>query len=143
WSASLARGGRVLVRALRPIAGGLAGVAAAALGRQRFLVTRGMVLVALAFAFATSTATFNATYNTQSLIDAALTNGADVSVTAPQAWAGAADLAAFSAVPGVIASQPVQHRLAYVGTDLQDLYGIDPTHIAEATTLANSYFANG
>jgi putative ABC transport system permease protein len=30
-----------------------------------------------------------------------------------------------------------------VGTDLQDLYGIDPVRIGDATTLANAYFASG
>jgi putative ABC transport system permease protein len=139
----LARGRRTLAQVLRPIAGELSGVAAAALGRQRVLVTRGLVLVGLAFAFATSTAVFNATYNTQSKVDAALTNGADVSVTAPDAWAGAQELAALGTVPGVAAVQPMQHRLAYVGADLQDLFGIDPARIGEVTTLANGYFANG
>ncbi|WP_316149635.1 hypothetical protein [Cupriavidus sp. BIC8F] len=34
----------------------------------------------------------------------------------------------------------MQHRLAYVGTDLQDLYGIDATHIAAATRMSDAYF---
>jgi putative ABC transport system permease protein len=141
--AGLARGRRLLAEAVRPIAGGLSGVSAAALGRQRVLVTRGLVLVALAFSFATSTAAFNATYNAQSQVDAALTNGADVSATAPTAWASGPEVAALAQLPGVVAVQPLQHRLAYVGNDLQDLFGVDPTRIGEATTLANAYFANG
>lgn len=48
--------------------------------RQRVLVTRGVVLVAIAFSFAVSTAVFNTTYNAQSRVDAELTNGADVQV---------------------------------------------------------------
>jgi putative ABC transport system permease protein len=43
-------------------------------------------------------------------------------------------------LPGVKAAQPMQHRYAYVGNDLQDLYGIDPLHIGEATRLADAYF---
>ena len=35
------------------------------------------------------------------------------------------------------------HRYAYVGADLQDLYGIEPTAIGRVTTMANVYFANG
>ena len=35
------------------------------------------------------------------------------------------------------------HRYAYVGADLQDLYGINPNAIGGATTMANAYFANG
>ena len=34
------------------------------------------------------------------------------------------------------------HRYAYVGADLQDLYGIDPRSIGKATTMANAYFNN-
>ena len=34
----------------------------------------------------------------------------------------------------------MQHRFAYVGNDLQDLYGIDPAHIGEATSMSNAYF---
>jgi putative ABC transport system permease protein len=37
----------------------------------------------------------------------------------------------------------MQHRYAYVGTDLQDLYGIDPTRIGTATPMSDAYFANG
>src|SRR5205809_2460781 len=44
-------------------------------------IATGTALVALAFAFAAATAIFNATYNAQLLVDAQLTNGADVTVT--------------------------------------------------------------
>ena len=37
----------------------------------------------------------------------------------------------------------MMHRYAYVGADLQDLYGIEPTAIGRVTTMANAYFANG
>jgi len=37
----------------------------------------------------------------------------------------------------------MQHRFAYVGQDLQDMYGIDPTRIANATSIADAYFADG
>jgi putative ABC transport system permease protein len=47
------------------------------------------------------------------------------------------------ALPGVAAAQPMQHRFAYVGNDLQDIYGIDPLHIGDATNVSNAYFANG
>ena len=35
----------------------------------------------------------------------------------------------------------MQHRFAYVGADLQDLYGIDPRRIERATTLSDAYFS--
>jgi putative ABC transport system permease protein len=140
---SLARDGRVLRRLLRPVARGLAGAVAASMGRQRVLVTRGAVLVAVALSFAVSTAVFNTTYNAQSRIDAELTNGADVTVMGSTAAPPGSRLAELRDLPGVAAAQPMQHRFAYVGTDLQDLYGIDPAHIGEATRMSNAYFADG
>ncbi len=143
WEGGLAHGRSILARLLRPIAHGLAGVVAAALGRQRALVTRGVVLVALAFSFATATAVFNTTYNAQSRVDAMLTNGADVAVTGTTAAPPSSKLAALAALPGVVAAQPMQHRFAYVGNDLQDFYGIDPRRIGDATHISNAYFAGG
>jgi len=35
------------------------------------------------------------------------------------------------------------HRYAYVGSDLQDMYGVDPHTIAAATKLQNAYFRGG
>jgi putative ABC transport system permease protein len=37
----------------------------------------------------------------------------------------------------------MQHRFAYVGNDLQDLYGIDPSTIARATPMSNAFFGGG
>ncbi|MEO7908336.1 MAG: ABC transporter permease, partial [Roseiflexaceae bacterium] len=143
WSSGLARGRHVLAALLRPVARGLSGVVAASLGRQRALHTRGVVLVALACAFATSTAVFNTTYNAQARVDAELTNGADVLIRGTTAAPPSSKLQELAALPGVAAAQPMQHRFAYVGTDLQDIYGIDPAHIGDATSMANAYFANG
>jgi putative ABC transport system permease protein len=143
WSGGLARGRRELAALLRPLAGGLTEVAAAALARQQALLTRGVVLVALAFAFAISTALFNTTYNAQAQVDAALTNGADVTVRGSTAAPPGTKLADLAALPGVAGIQPMQHRFAYVGNDLQDLYGIDPAHMGQATAISDAYFANG
>ena len=35
------------------------------------------------------------------------------------------------------------HRFAYVGTDLQDLYGIDPRAIGRATNMSDAFFGGG
>lgn len=143
WSGGLRHGRRVVAGALRPIARNLADIVAASLARQHVLVTRGVVLVSLATAFAVATGIFNTTYSAQGRVDAALTNGADVTVTGTTSAPASAVLAQLQALPGVTAAQPLQHRFAYVGNDLQDLYGIDPKTIGQATTLANAYFANG
>ena len=52
-------------------------------------------------------------------------------------------MAKLAALPGVVAAQPLQHRFAYVGTDLQDLYGVDPLNLGKATYLSDAYFPNG
>lgn len=142
-NAGLARGRAALAGFLRPMAGSLATIIAAMLGRQRVRVARGIVLVALATSFAVSTAIFNTTYGAQSRVDAQLTNGADVTVTGSTASPPSDKLTELRAVPGVVAAQPMQHRAAYVGNDLQDMYGIDPEKIGEATTLADAFFAGG
>lgn len=36
----------------------------------------------------------------------------------------------------------MMHRLAYVGSDLQDMFGVDAKRIGQVTTLSNAYFAN-
>jgi putative ABC transport system permease protein len=133
----LLRGRRPLARALRPLAGGLAPTVAATMGRQRRLLARGLALVALTVAFAGSTAVFNSTYRQQAEVDARLTNGADVTVT------GAADPARLGRVAGVISVEPLQHRYAYVGADLQDLYGVRPATILRAGKLQDAWFQGG
>ena len=129
--------------ALRPVAGGLADLIAGFLARQRRRITVGIALTALAFAFATSTAIFNSTYQAQSRIDAELTNGSDVTVTGTAAAPTGQVLDQLAVLPGVTAAAPMQHRFAYVGTDLQDFYGIDPATIGQAASMSNAYFANG
>lgn len=135
WRAAIAR-------VFRPLAKTLSPVVAASIARQRHVVTRGVVLVGLAFSFAVSTAVFNTTYNAQTRVDAELTNGADVAVTGSTAYPAASQLAAIRSTPGVAAVQAMMHRFAYVGNDLQDIYGIDPNHIGEATTISNAFFSN-
>jgi putative ABC transport system permease protein len=137
---ALSHGRRPLARLLRVLAGPLADLVAASIGQQRRRVTQGIALVALGFAFATSTAIFNTTYNAQARVDAELTNGADVTVTGTAQAPASNHLQELARLPGVTAAQPLQHRYAYVGNDLQDLYGIDPLHIGEATRLADAYF---
>ncbi|GAA1311320.1 hypothetical protein Psi02_55210 [Planotetraspora silvatica] len=140
----LRRGRPFLARLLRPAAGPLADTVAASLSRQGTTVVRAVVLLALAGAFATSTAVFNSSYRQQAEVDAVLTNGADVTVTEPPAsTAGQADAARVAALPGVQHVEPIQHRYAYVGADLQDLYGVRPSTVVAAGRLQNAYFAGG
>jgi putative ABC transport system permease protein len=140
----LGQGRRVVAVVLRPLAGPLSGAVAATLSRQRRSVARAVVLITLAVSFAASTATFNATYRQQAEVDARLTNGADVTVTEPPGGTVAASAATdLKTVPGVRAVEPLLHRFAYVGADLQDLYGVRADTITTATSLQDAYFAGG
>ena len=114
------------------------------MSRQRPLLARALALVALTVAFAGSTAVFDATYQQQAEVDARLTNGADVTVTeSPGAGVGPGGGARLQAVGGVRSVEPLQHRFAYVGADLQDLYGVRPNTIGAAGKLQDAWFAGG
>ncbi|MGH3436913.1 MAG: ABC transporter permease [Sciscionella sp.] len=140
----LGHGKRTVGKGLRPLAGGLAQIVASSMSRQRRVLARSIVLLGLAVAFAASTATFNATYRAQAEADAQLTNGADVTVTeSPGVHVPPSAAANLSTVPGVRGVEPVQHRFAYVGADLQDLYGVRPSTIRNVTALQDSYFKGG
>ena len=124
--------------------GGMSGVVAASMSRQRRLLSRGLLIMALTASFAVSTAVFNATYAAQSRVDAQLTNGADVTAsTTAAAGLPPGAVTAARRLPGVAAVQPMMHRFAYVGNDLQDLFGIDPRHIGEATSMSDAFFQGG
>ncbi len=140
----LVRAGSMLAFVIRPISRALTPIVAASMSRQTQLLARGLVIVALSMSFALSVAIFNTTYMNQARVDAELTNGADVTVTS----AGTNGLppsivASAKALPGVAAAEPMQHRFAYVGNDLQDLYGINPSSIGNATPLSDAFFTGG
>jgi putative ABC transport system permease protein len=139
---ALGRGQSMVATLLAPLSAALAPIIASSLSRQQRRVSRGVALIALAFAFATATAIFNSTYNAQSRVDAELTNGADVTVTGTTAHPASELLPKLTAIPGVIDAEPMMHGFAYVGTDLQDVFGINPATIGKHTTISNAYFAN-
>ena len=100
----------------------------ASLGRRASAVNRGLVVIGLLLAFASRSAIFTATYDQQANVDAQLTLGADVTVSSPPGVAASSDLPAkVASVPGVAATTALDHSYAYVGPDLQDTYGIDPS----------------
>ncbi|MGW3123193.1 FtsX-like permease family protein [Streptomyces sp. NPDC001107] len=140
---ALTHGRPVLARLARPLTATLAGTTAAVLSRRRRPLARSVVLLALAVSFAISTAVFNATYKQQSEVDARLTNGADVTVTEPPGARIAPGDGAALKISGVRHVEPLQHRFAYVGSDLQDLYGVRPDTITQATSLQDAYFSGG
>ena len=140
----LERGRPLLERLARPIAGGLAGVVSASMSRQRRLLSRATVLMALTASFALAIAVFNTTYATQAKVDAQLTNGADVSATTTTLTGlPPGTVRRFAVLPGVASVAAMEHRFAYVGNDLQDLYGIDPSTIGATTPMSDAFFGNG
>ena len=142
WTAFLRHGKPTLSTMIVPVAGAFSTVVAASMSRERMRIAKSVVLVALAFSFAASTAIFNTTYDSQANVDAQLTNGADVTVTGTAASPASAALKEIQSVHGVAWAEPMQHRFAYVGTDLQDIYGINPATIGNATTISNAYFTS-
>ncbi|MFI0188442.1 FtsX-like permease family protein [Streptomyces sp. NPDC017082] len=140
---ALTHGRPALARMARPLTATLAGTTAATLSRRRRPLARSVVLLALAVSFALSTAVFNATYQQQAEVDARLTNGADVTVTEPPGARVPPGAGPALGIAGVRHVEPLQHRFAYVGPDLQDLYGVRPGTITQATSLQDAYFAGG
>jgi putative ABC transport system permease protein len=132
----------LLRRILTPFAGNLSSIIGASLSRQATRISRGTGLLTLATAFAVSVAIFNFTYDRQASVDAELTNGADVNVTGTTADPAGAKLRQIRDTAGITAAEPMMHRYAYVGSDLQDIYGIDPQAINRVTTIVNTYFVN-
>ncbi|MBV9097370.1 MAG: ABC transporter permease, partial [Frankiaceae bacterium] len=112
----------------------------AAMRRRRRGIARAATVLAVALGVAGSTAVFTATYRNQSHLDVALTVGADVAMQLPSDPSTATRLTALAKrAPGTTAVSTQTHRFAYVGSDLQDLYGIDPAAIARATPLLDAF----
>lgn len=137
----ISRNGVLIRTIVTPVSGPLAPIVAAALSRQSRRLTAGIAMTALAISFATSTAIFNATYDAQARVDAELTNGSDVTVFGTADKPAGPYLATLASLPEAAQAEPMQHRFAYVGADLQDLYGIDPARIQRATSFSDAYFS--
>ncbi|SDP69631.1 FtsX-like permease family protein [Phyllobacterium sp. OV277] len=139
----LRQNGAALRAIVRPISGLMTNVVSATFSRQARRLTLAIGMIAMAVSFATSTSIFNLTFNNQARVDAELTNGSDVTVFGTTIQPAGNQLAKLEAIPGVAAARSMQHRFAYVGADLQDLYGIDPARLPAATNLSNAFFSNG
>ena len=113
-------------------------------GRRGAAINRGLLVVGLLLAFGVDLGLFTATYDQQARVDAQLTLGADVVATAPP---GAIRQHALerrvAGLPGVAGTTALDHSYAYVGPDLQDIFGIDAATFTRGTTLRDSYFVGG
>lgn len=106
--------------------------------RRRHLVARGATGLAVAIAVTISTAVFTSSYDQQARVDVALTVGSDVAVTTAADATKGLD-PSIAKVANVQAVEQVSHRLAYVGPDLQDLYGVDARTIGRAAPLQDAF----
>jgi putative ABC transport system permease protein len=141
---ALRRGRPLIARASRLLSGQLGGSVASSMFQQRSSIARALALIALTTCFAATTAAFNATYQQQAEADARLSNGADVVLAARSTSGLPASLrSSVARIPGVSASEPLQHRYAYIGRDLQDLYGVDAQTIVRGARLQDSWFGGG
>ncbi|MDX6467595.1 MAG: putative transport system permease protein, partial [Gaiellaceae bacterium] len=116
----------------------------ASAGRRGAAINRGLLVVGLLLAFGVNLGIFTATYDQQARVDAQLTVGGDVVVTAPPGAIAKNGLVAKIAQTGGVAGvTPVDHSYAYVGPDLQDIFGIDPATFQQGSALRDSYFLGG
>ncbi len=101
------------------------------------------LILILTVAFGVSLSGFAATYRQQQRVDAELTLGADVRVTpdrsTPQTAAFASSL---RNTPGVVAATPFDLNVAYVGSELQDIFGVNVFSLRQTATLADSFFVD-
>src|SRR5205807_8237583 len=132
----------------RGVAGGraedLRGFLLASASRRAHAINRGLVLVGLLLAFGVNLGIFAATYDQQANVDAHLTLGADVVATAPPGVAAGHNLERkVAGVKGAGGTTGVDHSYAYVGPDLQDVFGVNARTLTNGTTLRDSYFVGG
>ncbi|MCW2749549.1 MAG: hypothetical protein JWR83_659 [Aeromicrobium sp.] len=113
---------------------------AATLRQRRRVIARGAAGLAVALGLAFSTAIFTATYDAQSRLDVALTVGSDVAVVEPTgSTIGPEGARSLTGVNGVRSVEPLQHRFAYVGPDLQDVYGVQAKSFARVAPLQDAF----
>ncbi len=116
----------------------------ASAGRRGAAINRGLLVIGLLLAFGVNLGLFTATYDQQARVDAQLTLGADVVVSAPAGVVSRRKLVSrLARIPGSAGVTALDHSYAYVGPDLQDIFGIDPSTLTRGTSLRDSYFLGG
>lgn len=140
WRITAWATGRRTGRWSRGAPGSAPELVAATLRQRRRVIARGAAGLAVALGLAFSTAIFTATYDAQSRLDVALTVGSDVAVVQPAGSAvGPEGAKAIEGVAGVQAVEPLQHRFAYVGPDLQDIYGVRAATFGRVAPLQDAF----
>jgi putative ABC transport system permease protein len=126
---------------LRGVFGEVGSYAAFMSSRRAHAISKAAVIVALALSFGCSVALFSSTYAAQQEVDARLTLGADVKVS-PRA--GHVQTAAFTStlnrVPGASDATPFKTTVAYVGTEIQDIFGVNVAGMRKVTSFSDTFF---
>jgi putative ABC transport system permease protein len=152
WTGAVLFGLRLVTLALarlRPLTGrvltgsGIGAYVLPGVARRVGPLARTAILTAMALSFAVSLSIFATTYNQQQRVDAQLTLGADVKVAPPPGSSGNAVVAARLNGPGVAAVSPFATNVAYVGTEIQDIFGIDVASLRRATSFSDTFFQTG
>lgn len=140
----LRRSAQRLGHLLTPLFGEVGRYAAVTTARRSQAMSRAAIVVALALSFGGSISVFAATYSHQQRVDAELTLGSDVRVVPtaehPEPTSFAQTLAR---LPGASAATPFKTTLAYVGTEIQDIFGVDVPSFRRATNLSDAFFQGG
>ncbi len=137
----LQRGATSLARFWQGGTGAAGSFAARGIARRHAPLQQITLILALAVAFGISLSGFAATYRQQQRVDAELTLGADVRVTPDRATPQTAAFAdQLRQVPGVVAVSPFELNVAYVGSELQDLFGVNVFSLRQSAILADAFF---
>lgn len=138
----VSRSGSLLIRGTARRTSVVAELASRTLARRSGALHQAVVLVAMAVAFSSGLAVFVHTYAQQQRVDAELTLGSDVKVTVVDP-ARSSGVSPRLHVPGVAAVTPFRTTVAYVGTEIQDMFGIDVPTFLRATRPTDSFFIGG
>jgi putative ABC transport system permease protein len=137
----LKQGTAVLGSVLRRLFGVVGDFSARSIARRSKPLVQPALIVALTLSFGISLSVFEETYHHQQLVDAQLTLGADVVVTPGQETQKSPAFAnLLQGVPGVAHVSPFTASVAYVGTELQDIFGVDSQTFLDTTQLSDAFF---
>lgn len=126
---------------LRTIFGSAGEFAARGLARRSSSALQVSLMITLAVAFGISLSGFAATYRQQQRVDAELTLGADVRITPDRSTPQNAILAdMLKSQPGVASVSPFNMTVGYVGSELQDLFGVEVFSLRQTATLSDVFF---
>lgn len=137
-------GTQLMRGALQRIFGAVGYFSARSISRRSRQLVQPALIIALALSFGISMGVFEQTYQHQQAVDAQLTLGADVVVTpARDVPQNTSLMEKLKTVSGVTSVSPFTKKVAYVGTELQDIFGVDAQTFLNTTDLSDSFFVGG